>query len=244
MFSFFFFRKSYCGEKMTLYHFVNCLALGYTPYFLTYKYSGMSEYGVFWKCVQAGIGYVLTQLVKMLLLATFFPSMEGHTGGSSFDFFGEFLRTTVDLGDLLGIYLILSHIGGKNDMRLMAVAVGWSMAEFVLTKLLPLWVGARGLEFDWKHMQSALDSNVALVANLASVALVWMWSRNDLTGGLVPLVLLLLLTSAYKPLIVNLTSHALELGNWHTFFVKTSLVFSLALLSFQVYIGLAGKIGN
>ena len=34
---------------MTLYHFANCLALAYTPYYLTYKYMGLSEYGAFWK---------------------------------------------------------------------------------------------------------------------------------------------------------------------------------------------------
>lgn len=28
-------------EKMTLYHFGNCLALVYVPYYLTYKYSGL-----------------------------------------------------------------------------------------------------------------------------------------------------------------------------------------------------------
>jgi hypothetical protein len=33
-----------------------------------------SEYGAFWKCVQAGGVYALTQLGKMLLLATFFPT--------------------------------------------------------------------------------------------------------------------------------------------------------------------------
>ena len=35
--------------EMTLYHFANCLGLAYTPYYLTYKYSGLAEYGAFWK---------------------------------------------------------------------------------------------------------------------------------------------------------------------------------------------------
>jgi len=33
-----------------------------------------SEYGAFWKCMHAGFIYALTQLGKMLLLATFFPT--------------------------------------------------------------------------------------------------------------------------------------------------------------------------
>lgn len=32
-----------------------------------------SEYGAFWKCIQAAGIYVFTQLCKMLVLATFFP---------------------------------------------------------------------------------------------------------------------------------------------------------------------------
>ena len=32
-----------------------------------------------------------------------------------------------------------------------------------MTKLLPLWVGARGVEFDWKYMQMSFDANISLV---------------------------------------------------------------------------------
>jgi hypothetical protein len=54
---------------------------------MIYVIFGRTEYGVFWKCVQAGIGYALTQLVKMLLLATFFPSMDTY-GAGGYDAFG------------------------------------------------------------------------------------------------------------------------------------------------------------
>ena len=39
-----------------------------------------SEYSAFWKCVQAGGAYLFTQLCKMLVLATFFPTTEVPTG--------------------------------------------------------------------------------------------------------------------------------------------------------------------
>ena len=103
---------------MTLYHFANCLALAYTPYYLTYKYMGLSEYGAFWKVGQASFMYIITQLAKMLFLATFFPmsgeternlsetyfeqrlilDMEEEEGEHKFDF----LRATVDIADLVG----------------------------------------------------------------------------------------------------------------------------------------------
>ncbi|XP_069313100.1 BOS complex subunit TMEM147 isoform X2 [Eulemur rufifrons] len=69
---------------MTLFHFGNCFALAYFPYFITYKCSGLSEYNAFWKCVQAGVTYLFVQLCKMLFLATFFPTWEGGI----YDFIG------------------------------------------------------------------------------------------------------------------------------------------------------------
>lgn len=45
---------------------------------------------------------------------------------------------------------------------------GWGTAEMVMTKVLPLWVGARGVEFEWTNLQSALDSNVNLVTTYYS----------------------------------------------------------------------------
>jgi hypothetical protein len=46
-----------------------------------------SEYGAFWRCVQAGGIYVFTQLCKMLILATFFPANDG-SGQEGMDFVG------------------------------------------------------------------------------------------------------------------------------------------------------------
>lgn len=42
-----------------------------------------SEYGAFWKCIQAGGVYIFTQLCKMLIMATFFDS-ESVSAGEDF----------------------------------------------------------------------------------------------------------------------------------------------------------------
>ena len=39
-----------------------------------------------------------------------------------------------------------------------------------MTRLVPLWVGARGVEFDWKYIQMSFDANVSLVSNQFSSA--------------------------------------------------------------------------
>lgn len=44
-----------------------------------------SEYGAFWKCIQAGGFYVFTQLTKMLLLATFSPDSENLPTAANFN---------------------------------------------------------------------------------------------------------------------------------------------------------------
>ena len=105
---------------MTFFHFGNCVALAYVPYLITYKFSGLSEYSTFYKCVYAGkimeffkgtIGkefrlavffhfeslvftagcsYLFTQLIKMMILATFFPTSESPVG--LLDIKGEFLK--------------------------------------------------------------------------------------------------------------------------------------------------------
>ena len=109
--------------RMTLYHFANCLALAYTPYYLTYKYSGLSEYGAFWKVGQASFMYILTQLAKMLFLATFFPmsDLEEEEGEHQFDLLSDFLRSTVDIADLVGIYLVMSRVSGKGTVKVRVI---------------------------------------------------------------------------------------------------------------------------
>ena len=34
-------------------------------------------------------------------------------------------------------------------------------------RFLPLWVGARGLEFDWRYIQMSLDSNITMVTTIS-----------------------------------------------------------------------------
>ncbi|EDO34164.1 predicted protein [Nematostella vectensis] len=187
---------------MTLFHFGNCLALAYFPYFIVYKCSGLSEYSPFWRCVKAGGAYIVTQLCKMLVLATFFPTSDILPG--SIDYIGEFLRSTVDFADLVGLYLVMTKIAGKGELKVLVAGLGWSTAELIMTRLLPLWVGARGVEFDWKYMQMSFDANISLIHHIAIAALVWLWSRHDLHRSFLPVVMVFLALGCYKPLIVDM----------------------------------------
>jgi hypothetical protein len=134
--------------------------------------------------VQAGGIYVFTQLCKMLILATFFPTTEVEIK-DGIDFMGvstywylvtlmedkneyslcwqEMLKVSVDLADLAGLYFVLMRIPGKGHAKVLTAGVGWAGAELILSRILMLWVGARGAEFDWKYIQKCLESNISLV---------------------------------------------------------------------------------
>ena len=42
-----------------------------------------------------------------------------------------------------------------------------------MTRLVPLWVGARGVEFDWKYIQMSFDANVSLVSDSHLIYVAW-----------------------------------------------------------------------
>nr|CAD7407627.1 unnamed protein product [Timema cristinae]CAD7412798.1 unnamed protein product [Timema poppensis]CAD7427364.1 unnamed protein product [Timema monikensis] len=227
---------------MTLFHFGNCLALVYVPYHLAYKYSGLSEYGAFWKCFQAGGIYMFTQLCKMLVLATFFPASDGSDQGK-IDFVAEFLKATVDLADLAGMYLVLMGIPGKAHAKVLTAGIGWAGAENLLSRFLLLWVGARGAEFDWIYIQKSLESNISLVHNITTVTLVWLWSRHDLNRSLLPLVTAMLLVCSYKPVLMELLIYTTTTGPWLALLVRAVFTLCLGVTTLQIYAGLAHTIG-
>ncbi|XP_071959629.1 BOS complex subunit TMEM147-like [Antedon mediterranea] len=221
---------------MTLFHFGNCFALAYLPHLLIYKCSGLSEYSAFWKCVQAGMAYLFTQLCKMLILATFFPATE--VSATHLDIVGEIMKCTVDFGDLVGIYFIMNNIPGRGDMKFMITGLGWATAELLSTRFLPLWVGARGTEFDWKYIQMSFDSNINLIQHISTAILVWLWSRSDLNKSVRPAVLTLLCIVCYKPVIVEVLVFATGLGPWTLLLVKALFTICMGLVTIKFYIGL------
>ncbi|XP_060530545.1 BOS complex subunit TMEM147 isoform X2 [Cylas formicarius] len=192
---------------MTLYHFGNCIAIIYMPYYLTYKRSGLSDYGAFWKCVYAGVVYMFTQLTQMLILATFFPDTVSDMDN---DWIGEFLKYSVGLTDLVGLYYVLNGIPTKGHNKILTAAVGWATAEVILSRALLLWVGARGIEFDWIYILKCLESNIALIQHIATAALIWLWSRHDLNKRLK----FIGATFPYKHLEITVAQNFLHFGSW------------------------------
>ena len=73
------------------------------------------------------------------------------------------IKTTVDFGDVMGMSVVMGRVSGSGHIKVLITGLGWAAADLLLTRTLPLWVGARGLEFDWKYIQISLDANISLV---------------------------------------------------------------------------------
>ncbi len=46
----------------------------------------------------------------------------------------EFLKATVDLGDLVGLHLIMTRITGKGQLKFLIAGMGWATAELIVTR--------------------------------------------------------------------------------------------------------------
>ena len=60
--------------------------------------------------------------------------------------------------------------------QIMVAGLGWAFADFLLTRVLFLWVGARGVEFDWKYLQ--VIKFIVLYINLVFILLEMMNCRG------------------------------------------------------------------
>lgn len=225
---------------MTFVHFLNCVALSYAPYVVVYKSSILSEYAALNRIIFAGLVYMGIQLCKMLLLATFFPPIESTSG--DFLFMPEFLKTSVDVIDLAGIYFLINRTVGKPELKVMIAGFGWASAEVLLSNLVPFWVGARGLEFDWKYTIMALDSNVSMVHILSMSALVWAYIRTDLNKSLKPVVTTLLMISIYRNFICEFFAAYIVLSPWVLLMLKAGVTVAISTMSLQLYLGLAKQL--
>ncbi|KAM6289058.1 BOS complex subunit TMEM147, partial [Aegotheles albertisi] len=78
----------------------------------------------------------------------------------------------------------------------------------------PLWVGARGVEFDWKHLQMGLESNISLARHVGVAALLWASGRPELPPRLRLPLGGLLGAAAYGELGAGWAGQALGLGPW------------------------------
>ncbi|RTG83377.1 uncharacterized protein DC041_0004642 [Schistosoma bovis] len=67
----------------------------------------------------------------------------------------------------------------RSEFNVVASSVGWSIASLVATRYVPIWVGTRGLEFDWKYLCLSYEANLDLVDTFVMFYSVWLLSRRS-----------------------------------------------------------------
>ncbi|KAH9388737.1 hypothetical protein TYRP_008082 [Tyrophagus putrescentiae] len=150
---------------MTLYHFINCLLLTFGPPVILYKFSVLSEYGTLWRPAVGAVSYVVTQVSKMLIIAGLI----------------NLSPLWNDVLDVIGMYTFLVHHQKATvaSVKILSLALGWSVTESIFTRLINFYMNARSLQFDWQHLITACEANLALVQNICLCALLWGYSRKS-----------------------------------------------------------------
>merc|ERR1719210_531556 len=180
----------------------------------------------------------------MLFLATVFPVPVEEDDGDDlnaevpFDLLTEFFKLTVDLADLIGLYFVIQRVAGKGQVKVLVAGLGWAFAELVLTRVIFLWVGARGIEFDWKYIQNSFDANISLIHYVTLSCLVWLWTRRDIQKSVVPVLIVLGFMCSYKTLILDWIVDSFALGSWTALGYKGLSTFALSLVTLQMYVGM------
>ncbi|KAG6536767.1 transmembrane protein 147-like [Zingiber officinale] len=220
---------------MTLFHFLNCALLTFGPHAVYYTATPLSEYDTIGTCVKAAIVYLGTALVKLICLATFLEVSDSD----SFNPYQELLKALIGFIDVAGLYFALTQLTHRNisqNHKFQAVGLGWAFADSVLHRLVPLWVGARGLEFTWEYIFQGIEANADLVLNLSLAAIgSLMWLRRNKPKTLIPIIYACAGILATMPSIISYLRRAL---GWQppklvAFELSSSLV--MAIISWQLF---------
>jgi len=110
------------------------------------------------------LAYVVTQVIKLVVIAAVMTPnpLLSH------------------LMDALGMYwfLVNQNKASIASVKILSIALGWSLGESIFTRLVDFYLNARSLQFDWTHLLSATEANIHLLQNISVCALLWQWNRS------------------------------------------------------------------
>eukprot|EP00698_Gefionella_okellyi_P021714 TRINITY_DN7101_c0_g1_i1.p1 TRINITY_DN7101_c0_g1~~TRINITY_DN7101_c0_g1_i1.p1 ORF type:complete len:222 (-),score=41.63 TRINITY_DN7101_c0_g1_i1:21-686(-) len=209
---------------MTWFHFFNCAGMTLLPPFIVYKSTDLAEHQAWKACLYSALIFILTKFVQMLAVATFLPSETDE-----FSITLELMKTLVNVADLVGVNFILTRTKFTPQVRVLAVGLGWMIGDAVVSKLPQFWVSARGLEFDYKHIQMGVDANINMIAFPAMAALLWLVNRKSVPEASRKMGTTLLVVFAALPVVLSFLEHALHLSQWIVLAVRAAASVAIAL---------------
>lgn len=162
---------------MMVYHFVNCVALTFVPIYIVYFSTSLRDGAKGKSLLWVGLACTASQFIQMVLLATFIP----HSAPGSFEFSQEFMKAVIGMIDILamGVAYNLPQLRGEYSEKVLCLGIGWTLADSLLKRAAPLWLGAGSGEFTWKYVAIAIEGNLALVTFMAFARLVSRYNARD-----------------------------------------------------------------
>ena len=212
---------------MTFYHFLNCALLAYGPQYVAFYGLGLGEdRGLGFLCLRSAFFYVLAQMFKMILIATFIPV----TNLDAFHVATEIRRVCIALVDVLAVYFVFSwtKVNVERKKKELAIGMGWSLAEAVFGCFLPLFNYARGSEFSWSNIQLCLGANISIVSSIGFATVVSLLSytmshkskNNTMFGPAAVLLLWHLLSCNINAGIPLFAKNILLLNTWTVLMIQ------------------------
>jgi hypothetical protein len=111
---------------------------------------------------------------------------------TAFSIRAEIFSTALRALHLVGVWAAIGRMNSAikvlpgNELRLLCVGLGWSVAESATHYAPALWIGARGMEFSWEYLHMGVSANIDLFVHLAFVTAVFLISRRDAEAALLP----------------------------------------------------------
>jgi len=191
---------------MTYYHFFNCVLLAFAPGFIAYK-AILSEYSCFQVCIFSGIAYLVAQLTELIVEGTIMTTPEVP----SFDIIRALIRAVISGLDFVAMWFVLRKHLRYPDV--VGVGLGWSLMESLALRLIPLWMGARGQEFSYSYLLTALDANIFLLFHVGVASLLYIHMRKKTNPGILVFVKVGLLFSLGLRPMLGFLEHGIAMKN-------------------------------
>jgi len=207
-------------------HFMNCMLLTFGPLIVLYRSSKLFEERALRSCTFAGFGFAATQVIKIFVMATFLPTTEAAVAVATsavassippFHFTQELMKTAFNLIEYFGVKFVLEgkHLAKyEHHVRVLAVGLGWTFAESLILYLIPLWIGARGMEFEWEYIEMGVTSNISLLLHIGFAGMVWLRTRTDTSPSAKRLLLPAILTYLVLPLPLSYLEKVQHVSHW------------------------------
>lgn len=214
---------------MTYSHFV---VVGFLTFFTPWVISRskkLSDTNTTPNIAIAAVFYILSQIAKLLFIATFL----GEGTSNRFLWSQELLKSTLSAIDLVFFYFLFNSkilSGSNKDARVISVGLGWSVGENIVSRLIPLWMGATQSHFTWKWIQMGVLANIHILLYISVVSLMSLYTRKNVDENKVRMVTWGMLVYILIPFIHEGLIHFLK-NDWISLIAYGAVVGAFYLLS-------------